>query len=208
MHVLLTDVLICPRCGPQWPLILLAERTESRRIQAGTLGCANCHTHFRVDDGFADLRLEAETETGAEAEAGHHASDEEAMRTAALLGITEGPGLVLVAGPGAVNAAAIAHLVPGLEVIAAWPPMASQPEAEGVTRLAVGAVLPFRNASLRGVALTGGSDAEIAEAARVVAARGRVVVFNVAASIAEKLEGAGLRVLARDERATVAARTA
>jgi len=209
LHILLTDALTCPRCGPEWPLILVAERTENRRIQTGTLGCANCHTHFRVENGFADLRLETEAKTETETETEPRPSDEEAVRTAALLGVTEGPGLVLVEGKGAVNAAAIAQLVPGLEVIAAWPPMASQPETEGVTRVAIGTVLPFRNASMRGVALTGiGSEALIADAARVVAPRGRVVVLNGDASVAEKLEGAGLRVLARDERATVAARTA
>ena len=211
MHILLTDALTCPRCGPQWPLILVAERTENRRIHAGTLGCANCHTHFPVEHGFADLRLEteAEAEAGTETVTEHRPSDEGAMRTAALVGITEGPGLMLVVGAGAVNAGAIAQLVPGVEVIAAWAPMASQAEEDGVTRMAIGTVLPFRNASMRGVALTGiGSEALIADAARVVAPRGRVVVLNGDASVAEKLEGAGLRVLARDERATVAARTA
>jgi uncharacterized protein YbaR (Trm112 family) len=205
LHVLLTDVLTCPHCGPDWSLILLAEQVNEGRVLAGTLGCPNCRAHFPVKDGFADLRFNAD----ASAVAGATSSDEDAMRIAALLGVTEGPAMVLVLGAGAVNAATVAHMVPGLEVVAAWPALATEAESEGVSRVAVAEVLPLRSATMRGVALTdAGSEALLAEAARVVAPRGRVVVFNGSADIAERLEEAGLRVLARDVRATVAMRAA
>ena len=45
MHILLTDTLTCPRCGPDFGLILLAERIEGRRVMDGHLGCANCRSH-------------------------------------------------------------------------------------------------------------------------------------------------------------------
>ena len=38
MHILLTDLLFCPRCGPQHGLILLANRLEERRVLDGWLG--------------------------------------------------------------------------------------------------------------------------------------------------------------------------
>jgi uncharacterized protein YbaR (Trm112 family) len=206
LHVLLTDVLTCPRCGPDWPLILLAEDVEDRRVLAGWLGCANCRERFRVEGGFGDVRYGA---GGSQPAVTASESAAEAMRIAALLGVTEGSGLVLVVGAGAVNAGAIADLVPGLEVVAAWAPLATRLEREGVSRLGIAGTLPMRSASMRGVALTdASSEALIEEAARVVAPRARVIVFNGGTHIGERLERAGLRVLAQDEHATVAARAA
>lgn len=206
MHVLLTDALTCPHCGPDWPLVLLAEQVEDRRVLAGWLGCANCREKFRVESGFADLRY---GEVNEESTAPSVASDQSAMRLAALLGVTEGPALVLLIGSGAVNAAAIAALVPQLEVAAAWQPLSQEPEQPGVSRLAIGATLPLRSASMRGVAITDAAGAALLrEAARVAAPRARVVVLSSDARIAEELVSLGLRVQARDENAIVAIRTA
>jgi hypothetical protein len=129
------------------------------------------------------------------------------MKIAALLGVTEGPGLVLVTGPGAAHAGVIADLIPGLEMIAAWAPLAAEPERAGVSRLAAARGLPIRSASMRGVALTAApADAELAEAARVLAPRARVVVASGATEVAEQLTERGLRILAQDESTTVAER--
>lgn len=64
MHLLLTDRLTCPRCGPTFGLILLADRMDERRVVAGSLGCPNCRDRFRVADGFADLRAPPRGELG------------------------------------------------------------------------------------------------------------------------------------------------
>ena len=56
MHLLLTDRLTCPRCGPSFGLILLADRMNDRRVVDGVLGCPNCRDGFPVRDGFGDLR--------------------------------------------------------------------------------------------------------------------------------------------------------
>jgi uncharacterized protein YbaR (Trm112 family) len=204
MHILLTDVLTCPRCGPEFGLILLADRIANRRVLEGWLGCANCRERFRIEHGFADLRFDA-------LEPQVHGSDSsaaaDAMKIAALLGVTEGPGLVLVTGPGAAHAGVIADLIPGLEMIAAWAPLAAEPERAGVSRLAAARGLPIRSASMRGVALTAApADAELAEAARVLAPRARVVVASGATEVAEQLTERGLRILAQDESTTVAER--
>src|SRR5690606_34919244 len=101
MFLPLTDLLTCPRCGPEYGLILLADRIEDRRVLAGALGCPRCHTRYPITAGLADLRLrEAEepaeqTESeGTSASAGESAAEgsdrEEAVRLAALLGLAEG----------------------------------------------------------------------------------------------------------------------
>ena len=56
MNVVLTDHLVCPRCGPPFGLILLAHEVRDRRVQRGEFGCANCRDRFPVEDGFGDLR--------------------------------------------------------------------------------------------------------------------------------------------------------
>lgn len=201
MHVLLTDALTCPRCGPEYGLILLAEDTRDRRIVRGSLGCANCRERYRVQEGTADLRYGAEP-----AEAGADPSAADALRIAAMLGVTEGPALLMIVGDGAVNAPGVVEVVPGIEIVAAGvrPVSGSGP---GVSPVRVGARLPFRDRSMRGIALTGWAVEVIEEAARVVAARARVAVIGPHADTEERLERAGLRTIARDENAVVAERT-
>lgn len=204
MHILLTDVLTCPRCGPELGLILLADRIENRRVLEGWLGCANCRERFRVEHGFADLRFGA---LQPDVHGAEPSTAADALKIAALLGITEGSGLVLISGSGAAHAAVIADLIPGLEMVAVWAPLAAEPERAGISRLAAAHVLPIRSASMRGVALTEPpAAADIAEAARVTAPRSRVVVTSSAADVAEQLTQHGLRILAQDESTTVAER--
>lgn len=203
MHASLTDALTCPRCGPEYGLILLAEKTHERRILDGSLGCANCRERFPVRDGFADLRFGP-----ARAAAAHsYPAHEETVRLAALLGVTEGPALVLVAGAGAANARAYADLIAGIEVVAAWGPMVNEPEQAGVSRFATAGNLPFRSGSMHAVALTDAATVGlIDEAARVAALRARIVVFDAGEGVAEQMQRARLRVIAKDERTTVAQR--
>lgn len=56
MNVVLTDHLVCPRCGPPFGLILVAREVAARRVRQGEFGCANCRDSFPVEDGFADMR--------------------------------------------------------------------------------------------------------------------------------------------------------
>lgn len=56
MNVLLTDHMVCPRCGPPFGLVLVAREVADRRVRRGEFGCANCRDSFPVEDGFADMR--------------------------------------------------------------------------------------------------------------------------------------------------------
>jgi len=200
----LSDIVTCPRCGPAFGLIMLADHVADRRAHEAWLGCANCRERYRVQQGFADLRFGPAVEDGA-VEPG---SMEEAARLAAFLGVTEGPALVLLVGAGALNAPALADMIAGVEVVAAWSPLADQPERPGVSRFAsTRDVLPFRNASMNGVALTDeASIGLIEEAARVVMPRSRVVIASGKPEVTARVERAGLHVLAKSERGTVAQR--
>lgn len=216
MHILLTDALTCPRCGPDFGLILLAERTEERRVIRGHLGCPNCRSHFPIRDRVADLRLggsaSPDSADSAAPARGGEGDAEAGVRLAALMGLAGASGLALVAGPGARHASAVSALVPELELIAVPASADSDaadspdPAAEaGVSRvLASGAGLPFRG-GLRAAALTGGADdARLREALRVLAPGARLVVDPAPAGTADRLRGLGAEVLLDEDGVVVA----
>lgn len=214
MFLPLTDLLTCPRCGPEAGLILLAHRIEDRRVLEGALGCPRCQERYRVAGGFAELRhtlaeLEGgavKSSGGAAGGAGAASEGEEAVRLAALLGIMEGGGYVLVVGPGVTRASALAALLEGLEVVALDPSVAAWPEERGVSRLGATGALPIHGRSMRGVVLTGGAESLLEEAVRVLAPGGRLVVEPASAAVAARVEAAGLQVRAHEGQVLVALR--
>ncbi|HWV56792.1 MAG TPA: Trm112 family protein [Longimicrobiales bacterium] len=206
MHILLTDILICPVCGPGHGLILLADRIVDRRVEAGALGCPNCRRQYPVTDGFAELRVDPARPVVAQL-AASPASEEEAVRLAALMGVTRGPGYVVIVGEGARPGAHIAAMIPELQVIACSPEAAAWPDAPGVNRMAADVRLPFFDSTIRAVALTGGTEAVfMAEAIRVLAPGCRLVLDRAPGDASDALAGAGMRVLARQKDTIVAAK--
>src|SRR5438105_14131419 len=107
MLITLTDLLTCPVCGPEFGLVLLADRIENRRVLEGWLGCAECRERYRVRGGFVDFTAGEGSspgpavEGGAEGEGGGRGGGEGegAIRIAALVGIREGPAFVVARGP-------------------------------------------------------------------------------------------------------------
>jgi uncharacterized protein YbaR (Trm112 family) len=204
MYIVLTDSLTCPRCGPDFGLILLANRVEERRVIDGSLGCSNCRETYPIASGAADLRVIA-LSTDAPAS---DPSPEAALRIAALLGLNDARGPVLLAGPGTVNASGVAALVPEVEVVAFTPEPLAGDEPERVSRVAGGPRLPFRGGSMRGVALTGGADAALlAEAARVLAPGARILVDPASPETAALLADAGAETLLEQDGAVLAWRS-
>lgn len=200
MHILLTDILTCPRCGPEFGLILLADRVEEREVLEGGLGCPNCREMYRIENGAVDLRL-----VEAEEVAVASPDPEGAVRLAALLGLAGAGGTVLVEGPGAELAPGIAALVPGLQVVAFTARPVAGGAAPGVSRVAGGPAIPFRGGMLRGVALTGGAgEASLGEAIRVLAPGTRLVVDPAPEGAADELRGLGAEVLLEQDGVVVA----
>lgn len=211
MHVALTDILTCPRCGPRFGLVLLAHETRERRVLHGWLGCPNCRDRWLVHSGFGEFRtpLGGDPPPPAEPMDLAAADPQEAVRIAALLGVTEGHGHILIAGPAAVHAEGVARLIEDLEVIALNPQLAALPESSGVNRMASAATLPFHDAKLRGAWLSGETAQSLLdEGMRVLAPPGRIVLEPAPHDAEERLSAEGLRVLARRDDTIVAARMA
>ena len=211
---MLTDRLICPRCGPGFGLILLADSLENRRVIEGSLGCPNCRDRFPVEGGFGDFRPPPRS-TGDQAPDIEPPASPPAMEVAALLGLTGGPGNVALIGDLSGHATALAGLVPGVEFIGIAPGLRGWEEGEGVSRMTAGAFLPFSSGSLRGIGLFGDGEPPMAagpslagELARVVAPGGRIAVWGAVQEWVKTLSSEGLDVLASEESALVVMRTA
>ncbi len=201
MHILLTDLLTCPRCGPGFGLVVLAERLEDRRVREGRLGCANCRESYPIEEGVADLRYPPGAAPAA-VEA-RNPEGEEALRLAALLGGGEAAGTVLLLGVPGGTAAGVARLLPGTQVAAS----AGEGEArdDGVSRARIGVRIPFRDRSLRGVALGAGADPTLLEeAVRTLAPGARLVWDPAPPGAAAELAGQGLGVLLEQDGVVVA----
>ena len=226
MHLLLTDRLICPRCGPGFGLILLADRLENRRVIEGSLGCPNCRDRFPVEGGFGDFRPPPRSAEDEAPDIEPPASPS-AMEVAALLGLSDGPGNVALIGDIAGHATALARLAPAVEFIGIAPGLRGWEEGEGVSRMTAGAFLPFSSGSLRGVGLLAdrgpsmaagaslagkpslaGEPSLTGELARVVTASGRIAVWGAVHGWEKALSSEGLDVLASEESALVVTRTA
>lgn len=208
MHLLLTDRLICPRCGPGFGLILRADVLEERRVEAGGLGCPNCREIYPLEDGVGDLRPPPRapapiTDVGA-------APDAEAVFQAqALLGLQGGAGWLLLVGSASRYARGLAERLPELGVVATLPASTSTGDGEGVdwSVLRVGAPLPFDARALQGVLLEGPVPrALLREAARVVGPGARVVVRDAEETAGDALIAAGLTVRLREGGVVVAGR--
>lgn len=218
MHLLLTDRLACPRCGPEFGLILLADRMEERRVHEGRLGCPNCRDSFSVHGGFADLRAPPRGELapglagsdpgfgpGARPLEGKDA--EGAERVTALLGIARGPGTVALIGGPARYARYLVDRVTDLDAVVVDPATVAWAEHPAVSRIVSWPGLPFFSGVLRGVAADGRlGKALLFEAARAAAPKCRVVVLEADAEAPKVLEEAGLSILAAEAGTVVAAR--
>jgi hypothetical protein len=206
MHILLTDVLTCPRCGPEFGLILLADRMGDRRVEAGRLGCANCREQFEAASDGVWLVPEAlgRRQGEGEGEGPGTGAEGDAVRIAALLGASG--GYVLLLGDAAGRAEGVSDLLEeGVEVVPVIPPgvaadLRSGPRnGEWGVSLVRAEGVPIATGKMAGVALLGARvDALLEEAARVVRPTGRLLVDPAPADARERLAKAGLRVLAEE----------
>lgn len=206
MHLLLTDRMSCPRCGPAFGLILRADRLEERRVLDGGLGCPNCREVYPVSGGAGDLRPPPRGETGQPDPLPE--PDPERVEVAhALLGITEGPGETALVGEAARFAPALAARIPELELIALHPAALAWEETPGVSRVLPGSRLPFVDRTLRGVLMEGeGAAPFLREAARVLAPGHRVVILDAPEGAPGMLMASGLTLKLDQDGVVVAGR--
>ena len=197
MHLELTQILVCPDCGPPNGLIAFVDGMEERRIVEGRLDCPVCERRHAVREGIVLLG-----DVANEGEADVEAADDDAAPTAAaLLGPPEGPEILLLCGGAQSMAPAIADLRPEAAVVTLGPgATARHPRVYPVIPSRSGEYLPFRPGTFGGAVLTGDRPDLVAEVAPSLAIGARLVVLTPGATVPDRAAPA-LRELASDPRA-------
>lgn len=205
MHVGLTEILRCPRCPGD--LVLLAEHAAGGRVASGRLGCAACGARYPIDEGIADFRGD-ETEPSANADdAGEPAV--EALVLAALLGLADARGVVLLAGAHVALADPLAGLTQGVEIVTLESPPddetrggagpdAAAPPGIGRSRLRITSAIPVRDRRATAIAVEADGAVPLEEAVRVLAPGKRIVVSGAGDAVADALAGLSCQVLAAE----------
>jgi hypothetical protein len=177
-----------------------ADELVARHIVRGELGCPVCEARYPVRDGVADFTSGMAHPAGPSADA---ATDGMAVRAAALLGLHEPGGIVVLAGEWSAAANEILEMTEDGQLLAL--DYVSELRSGGALSLAlIGDVLPLAAGSVRGIALDAAhaTPSLLAGAERALAPGGRLI-----APASARLP-ASLRELARDDQHWVAAAAA
>lgn len=153
MFIEVVDAFRCPRPHELTWLVASADRLEDRDILTGALGCPICGARYPIVDGVADFRgAGARAPTAGPSTASPSERSERAIRAAALLGLTEPGGLVVLAGAWGDAAHEAAALVEGVHVLAV-DPLGVVASGLGVSVARAPEILPMRPESARAIAL-------------------------------------------------------
>lgn len=193
MRLDLAERLRCPRAHEPTPLVVVALRVEDRALRSGVAGCPVCHLEARIEMGevrFPDADPSAPRASLA-------ATPGRVQRTAALLGLDEPGGTVLLTGryasladPLAAEYGVLAVIVGGAEL--------PRPSGSVVAVHAPTDAVPFTDHTFRAAAV----DPAIDDAVRTLMVGGRLLAPLPCALPAE------LKELARDEEEWLAEREA
>ena len=235
MFLELAEVLDCPDCRASAGLVAFVDRAEARRVIEGRLGCPLCEIEVPIRLGTMRFDLSGAARRVSPPEppddplpaappsdpaAPSTPAAEAALRIAALLGVTDRAGPVVLLGPAlAGHAARLARLGDRLEVLA-WLDDAREAAAPiGELAAGVNPLLgaapdgwPIRSGSLHGIALAGplglaGSPASaLSEIERCVRPGSRLYVHGPTSEDLERLSNAGFAELAADDTAWVGER--
>jgi uncharacterized protein YbaR (Trm112 family) len=104
MHIEMVDLLRCPRAHAETWLVASTDRMVDRDIVDGSLGCPVCEATYPIRDG-AVYFTDAPAGRAVEAPDG-----EQVMRAAALLGLGEAGGVVVLEGAWAAYARPLAEV--------------------------------------------------------------------------------------------------
>src|SRR5579862_8379652 len=144
MHLDVVPTLRCPREHEESSLVLVADVTRGRHVVTGVLGCPVCEAEYPIQEGIAYFAQP--TDSGAVRR------ETDVMRTAAMLGLTEPGGFIMLGGHWASTADAISELAEAL-VLVVNPPETIASAAERVSILYTGERLPIAAHALRAAAI-------------------------------------------------------
>jgi len=201
VHIELTELLCCPRCGPPHGLIALVDRMEERRILDGRLDCPMCEARHAILEGVVYLDPDLDRAVQGTADLPTDA----ATIAAALLGPPDGPETLLLAGAAAALGPEIADLRPEAAVVT-WGPLPARRHGRVHPVVpADGAAPRLRPRRLDGAVLAGAAGAWLTALGPALVPSAHVVVLDPEPGLAMP-DAAGLTELASDSRAWVGVR--
>lgn len=207
MFLELAEALDCPSCRSSVGLVAFATETQDRRVIQGWLGCPLCELEFPIDGGSIDfsgiagpaVATEVESDGKVSFESGEcipptvplqwaESPSDQVVRLAAMLGLGDRDGMVLLLGPSLSSSAVqLTKLAERIEVLC-W--FDSRKSVESLMTLEelvtgvnpmVGALVgswPFRTGSLNGIALLSPVISDLPEVERCAGQGARLVVIN------------------------------
>ena len=202
MFIELVDSLRCLTPHEETWLVAAASRMDGRHIVEGMLGCPICRREYAIRGGTGWFTAEQPDGHGPHLTMDAAGADEAgAMRAAALLGLTEPGGIVVLGGSWTRYADSVAER--GASHVVVLNAEASDASPQEISSLVVDDRLPFGAGGLRGVAVDGAlaSPAMVSSAVGLLRSRGRLV------APAEAAVPDGVALLARDDVNWVAERT-
>jgi len=163
----LVDILRCPRPHDETWLVASIDRAEGRDIVDGTLGCPICSAEYPIRDGVVDFG-------GAPAATPYIAPrDDEAVRLAAALDLTDARAIALLQGAWGAHAPLIRSISPAQLLLVNPPEGVASGDGISIVR---GATAPVAASTVHGAAVsTTASAAMISSLVPAVRAGGRLL---------------------------------
>lgn len=205
MYIDIVESLRCPNAHDQSALVGVFATVDGRDVVEGVLGCPVCRAEYPIHEGVAWFGGVTATRVGPAAPA----SEEEAMRIAAFLNLTEANGFAVLHGRWAVHAPIVSGFSPTHLVLI--DPAGDVARAPGITILRGSLVVRLAAGSAHAAAIDyPGSDDRGPEADRARELASALVEAvrpggRLMAPIAMPIQ-ADTRDLVRDERVWVAER--
>jgi uncharacterized protein YbaR (Trm112 family) len=194
MFVPLVDILRCVRPHDETWLVASIERAADRDIVTGMLGCPICMAEYPIREGVAYFA--GERPRAGHAESAHLPAEDDAMRLAATLDLTEARMVAVLQGSWGASAQLVRGLSPSQLLLVNGPP--TMVSGDGIS-IVVAETAPLAQASVDAVAIdASASDAMIASLVRSLRAKGRMLGPS-ALAVPD-----GLVEIARDEQGWVA----
>ncbi|HEY4217462.1 MAG TPA: hypothetical protein VGM67_10015 [Gemmatimonadaceae bacterium] len=168
MFVPLVDILRCVRPHEETWLVASIDRADDRYIVEGTLGCPICLTEYSIRDGvvyFAEERPAGVVEI--------RASEEDAVRVAAALNLTEARMVAVLHGAWGAHAQLVRGLSPAQLLLLNGP--ASMTSGDGISLL-VADTAPLAQGSVDAVAVdASATETMVASLVRSLRREGRML---------------------------------
>ena len=172
MFIELVDSLRCLTSHEETWLVASVSEMSGRHIVSGTLGCPICRRSYPIREGIGIFTTGGNTPSLTR---GAVAAEDRVMRAAALLGLTDTGGIIILGDSWVDCADPLAELGPAHVVTLNVAPSDASPQ--GVSSIAVDNALPFGSGGLRGVALgrQTATTTLLSSAAERLRSRGRLV---------------------------------